>query len=123
MGFLASGNIKRISDFRHAKDLNSSYSVKTRDIINFVNLHFNEKISSGSYDDIRRKDLKLLVLAGIVLQSNPNSATNDSTRGYSLNPFYADLIRKFGAENWHKHVLQQIGNIESLHLKMKRESD
>lgn len=121
MTFLASGDIKKTSDFGHAKDLNGGYSVKTRDIINFVNLHFNEKISSGSYDDIRRKDLKLLVLSGIVLQSNPNSATNDSTRGYSLNPTYADLIRTFGAENWHQHVLQQLGDIELLHSKLKRE--
>lgn len=121
MAFLASGDIKRTSDFKHAKDLNSSYSVKTRDIINFVNLHFNEEISSGSYDDIRRKDLKLLVLAGIVVQSNPNSATNDSTRGYALNPSYAGLIRMFGAENWHEYVLQHLGNIESLHSKLKRE--
>lgn len=121
MAFLASGDIKRAADFGHAKDLNSNYSVKTRDIINFVNLHFNEKISSGSYDDIRRKDLKLLVLAGIVLQSNPNSATNDSTRGYSLNPIYADLVRTFSAENWREQVAQRLGNIELLHSKLKRE--
>lgn len=121
MAFLASGDIKRISDFSHAKDLTSGYSVKTRDIIKFVNLHFNEKISSGSYDDIRRKDLKLLVLAGIVLQSNPNSATNDSTRGYSLNPMYANLIKMFGMENWEEHVSKQLGSIESLHSKLKRE--
>ena len=31
---------------------------------------FQEEISSGSYDDIRRKDLKLLTTANIVLQSN-----------------------------------------------------
>jgi type II restriction enzyme len=121
MAFLATGDIKRISDFAHAKDLNSNYSVKTREIIDFVNLHFNEKISSGSYDDIRRKDLKLLVLAGIVLQSNPNSATNDSTRGYSLNPIYADLIRTFDKENWHEHISQQLENIESLQAKLNRE--
>lgn len=121
MAFLASGDIKNIADFGHAKDLNNGYAVKTRDIINFVNFHFNENISSGSYDDIRRNDLKLLVLAGIVLQSNPNSATNDSTRGYSLNPMYADLLRTFGAENWNERVLHQLGNIESLQLKLKRE--
>jgi hypothetical protein len=121
MAFLACGDIKTISDIKNCKGLNSGYSVKTRDIINFVNLHFNEKISSGSYDDIRRKDLKLPVLAGVVLQSNPNSATNDSTRGYSLNPIYADLLRTFGAENWNEQVSQQLGTIESLHSKLKRE--
>jgi hypothetical protein len=121
MAFLACGDIKTISEIKNGKDLNSGYSVKTRDIINFVNLHFNEKISSGSYDDIRRKDLKLLVLAGIALQSNPNSATNDSTRGYSLNPRYADLLRNFGEEDWKEQVSRQLETLESLHSKLKRE--
>lgn len=99
IAFLSSGDIKKMADFKHAKDLNSGYSLKTRDIINYVNHHFNENISSGSYDDIRRKDLKLLTVAEVVLQSSPNSATNDSTRGYSINPTYAELIRNFGSKD------------------------
>ena len=79
LAFLATGGIKNISDFIDAKDLNSGYSLNTRDIIIYVNDHFGENISSGSYDDIRRKDLKLLTVAEVVLQSSPNSATNDST--------------------------------------------
>ena len=79
VAFLASGDIKKKSDFKKAKDLNSGYGLKTRDIIIYVNNHFGENISSGSYDDIRRKDLKLLTVAEVVLQSSPNSATNDST--------------------------------------------
>ena len=38
--------------FKKAKDLNSGYALKTRDIIIYVNNHFGENISSGSYDDI-----------------------------------------------------------------------
>ena len=91
IAFLASGDIKSLKELPEAKDLNSGFSLKTRDIINYVNEHFKENISSGSYDDIRRKDLKLLTIAEVVLQSNPNSATNDSTRGYSINPTYAEL--------------------------------
>jgi hypothetical protein len=93
IAFLASGNIKSLKDLAKAKDLNSGFALKTRDIINYVNEYFKENISSGSYDDIRRKDLKLLTIAEVVLQSSPNSATNDSTRGYSINPTYAELIR------------------------------
>lgn len=99
IAFLATGDIKKVSDFKKAKDLNSRYALKTRDIIIYLNSHFGEDISSGSYDDIRRKDLKLLTVAEVVLQSSPNSATNDSTRGYSINPTYAELIRSFGSKD------------------------
>ena len=108
IAFLASGDIKKIADFKKAKDLNSGYALKTRDIIIYVNKHFGENISSGSYDDIRRKDLKLLTVAEVVLQSSPNSATNDSTRGYSINPTYAELIRNFGSKDWKKMVSEKI---------------
>lgn len=123
IAFLASGDIKKVPDFKTAKDLNSGYSLKTRDIINFVNKHFNEEISSGSYDDIRRKDLKLLSVAEVVLQSSPNSATNDSTRGYSINPTYAELIRTFGSKDWEKSVADKLKNIEPLSKKLKRERE
>lgn len=121
IAFLASGDIKTQKDFTKTKDLNSGYSLKTRDIINYVNKNFNENISSGSYDDIRRKDLKMLTISEIVLQSNPNSATNDSTRGYSLNPIYAELIRSFGKKNWEKSVVEKLKSIEPLSQKLKRE--
>lgn len=121
IAFLANGDIKNLKDLVSAKDLNSGYALKTRDIINYVNKHFNENISSGSYDDIRRKDLKLLTIAEVVLQSSPNSATNDSTRGYSINPTYAELIREFGKKNWEKTVADKLKNIEPLSVKLKRE--
>lgn len=123
IAFLASGDIKTIADFKKAKDLNSGYALKTRDIISFVNNHFGENISSGSYDDIRRKDLKLLTVAEIVLQSSPNSATNDSTRGYSINPTYAELVRSFGSKDWEKMVTEKLKNIEPLSKKLKRERE
>ena len=76
--------------------------LKTRDIINIININFEENISSGSYDDIRRKDLKLLVLADLVINSgvNKGAATNDPTRGYSLHPDFADLIIKYKTSDW-----------------------
>ena len=121
IAFLASGDIKSLKELPKAKDLNSGFALKTRDIINYVNEHFKENISSGSYDDIRRKDLKLLTIAEVVLQSNPNSATNDSTRGYSINPTYSELIRSFGNKNWEKSVKDILKNIEPLSQKLKRE--
>lgn len=123
IAFLACGDIKKITDFKKARDLNSGHALKTRDIIIYVNKNFSEKISSGSYDDIRRKDLKLLTVSEIVLQSSPNSATNDSTRGYSINPTYAELIRNFGAKNWEKMVSDLLKDIEPLNKKLKRERE
>jgi len=123
LAFLATGNIKKVSDFKNAKDLNSGYSLKTREIIEYVNKYFNENISSGSYDDIRRKDLKLLTVAEVVLRSSPNSATNDSTRGYSINPTYAELLRNFGAKDWEKLVSERLRNIEPLSKKLKRQRE
>lgn len=123
LAFLASGDIKKISDFKMIKDLNSGYSLKTRDVIIYVNQHFEENISSGSYDDIRRKDLKLLTIAEVVLRSSPNSATNDSTRGYSVNPLYAELIKGYGTKDWEKSVLDKLKGIDPLNQKLKRQRE
>ncbi|MHA1575643.1 MAG: BsuBI/PstI family type II restriction endonuclease [Alphaproteobacteria bacterium] len=123
ISFLACGDIKSIKDFKNIKDLNNKYSLKTRDVINYVNKHFSEKISSGSYDDIRRKDLKLLTVAEIVLQSSPNSATNDSTRGYSINPIYSELIKDFGSKNWNEIVRNKLKTVKPLSQKLKRQRE
>lgn len=79
-----------------------SSNLKSRDIIHFVNQNFEEKISLGSYDDIRRKDLKLLVLAELVVNSgvSKGSATNDPTRGYSLDPDFKSLIVNYRTKDW-----------------------
>lgn len=123
IAFLATADIKSLNDFKSIKDFNSGYSLKTRDIINYVNLNFGENISSGSYDDIRRKDLKLLTVAEVVLRSSPNSATNDSTRGYCVNPLYAELIRNYGTNNWNKLVAKKLKGIEPLNQKLKRQRE
>lgn len=74
----------------------------TRQIIDFINKHFEESISRGSYDDIRRKHLRSSVQTGIVIQSasNPNAAANDPRRGYGINADYAAVIRSFGHVGW-----------------------
>jgi type II restriction enzyme len=123
IAFLACGDIKEIEDLKTINDSNTDYSLKTREIIGFVNKHFKEKISSGSYDDIRRKDLKLLTVAEIVLQSRPNSATNDSTRGYCISPIYAKLIRRYGTTDWEANVKTKLEGVEPLNERLKRKRD
>jgi len=120
IAFLAVADVKAITSIKSAKDLNNGYALKTRAIIEYVNEYFDENISSGSYDDIRRKDLKLLVIGGIVLQSNPNSATNDSTRGYGVNPLYANLLRQYPNKNWAHIVKNTLKDIEPIAEKLKR---
>lgn len=102
--FLAVAGV--INNWKEAKSSTDNRHLKTRDIINFVNEHFEEKISSGSYDDIRRKDLKLLVLADLVINSgdNPNAATNDPTRGYALQPDFKNVIVNFGTATFKKNL-------------------
>jgi hypothetical protein len=120
VSFLACCDVKRSVDFAKAKDANDKHSCKTREIIEYVNLYFDENISSGSYDDIRRKDLKLLVLAEIIVQSNPNAATNDSTRGYALNPMYAKLVRQYGAKDWQQQVAKALKGVEPIKDRLQR---
>ncbi len=56
ISFLAVMDVKELADFKKSKDLqNNNYSLKTREVIEYVNQHFAENISSGSYDDIEER--------------------------------------------------------------------
>jgi type II restriction enzyme len=106
--FLAVAGMKPGDLWSTAKDStsNGGFNLQTRQIISFINLHLDEKISLGSYDDIRRKDLVLPVEAMLILASakNPNANTNDGTRGFALNPDAASVIRTFGTDLWQNRV-------------------
>ena len=118
--FLAVADITK--DWSKAKE---NTNLKSRDIINFVNKHFEEKISSGSYDDIRRKDLKLLVLADIIVNSgvNKGSATNDPTRGYALHPDFKKLIVTYKTSSWDKSLKTFNSNRPALSEILSRKRD
>jgi type II restriction enzyme len=108
-------------------------NLKSRDIIKFINKNFEENISSGSYDDIRRKDLKLLVLANLITNSgvSKGAATNDPTRGYALRKDFKNLISTYKTKNWIKaleifnknkpklsEILARKRNIKKIPLKL-----
>jgi len=101
MCFLAVANVT--TDWKQAK---CDTNLRTRDVIPFINEHFGEDISSGSYDDIRRKDLKLPVLAEIIVNTGTGkgSATNDPTRGYALHPDFHKLILTYGTKQWKERL-------------------
>jgi type II restriction enzyme len=100
MSFLAVADVT--DDWKKAKRSDDHIHLKTRDIIQIINQKFEETISPGSYDDIRRKDLKLLVLANLVVNSgvNKGASTNDPTRGYGLHPDFANLVATYKTKKW-----------------------
>jgi hypothetical protein len=117
MAFLAVAGVTN----RWAEAVDNRF-LKTRDIITFNNTHFEENISSGSYDDIRRKDLKLLVLAGLILNSSdkPNAATNDPTRGYNLESNFMQLVKTYGTDEWNENLHQYLEGKTALKDQLAR---
>jgi hypothetical protein len=83
MAFIAVAGVRSNAGWPSALDFNQGRSMTTRDVIDYRNQHLGETGSSGSYDDIRREDLKLLIPAGIVVRSLPGSSQNTPTRGYA----------------------------------------
>jgi len=118
--FLAVASVT--DDWSKASD---SERLKTRDIIEIVNRDFEEHISSGSYDDIRRKDLKLPVLAGLIVNSGDNagSATNDPTRGYSLHPDFQKLVVHYGKSGWEENLAAFMKGRQNLADLLERKRD
>ncbi|MBZ8180465.1 DNA (cytosine-5-)-methyltransferase [Oscillatoria salina] len=116
LALLAVANIKPNTNWDDAAYWEGvgSWALTSREIINFWNTYYLEALgkplSSGSYDDVRRKDLALLVPSGLVLRSvaNPNAATNDPTRRYAIAADAKNVVRQFGTFEWEETV-NQIG--------------
>ena len=123
MAFLAVADVKRSADWPNARMRTGKDTLKSRDIIDYVNKHFEEQISKGSYDDIRRKDLKMLVVAGIVIASanKPAAARNDPTRGYSLSPEFIEIIKFFGQDGWLEEIEEFMDGRPTLAERLKAE--
>lgn len=79
-----------------------NFSIRSREIISFINENYNEKIADGSYDDIRRKNLKYLEEAKIVSNSAniKNAATNNPMRGYSVTDEIIDIVKLYPSKKW-----------------------
>lgn len=111
---LAVGKIKK--SFAEALSEENDGFVRTRDIISFENENYGEHISPGSYDNIRRKDLKLLIEAGIVINSSSkeNQATNNPSRGYALSKSFVELLYSYGSEEWNMRLSEYLKEAKSL---------
>jgi type II restriction enzyme len=80
----------------------------TRQIIKFWNEHCGQAVSDSSYDDVRRKDLILLVEGNLVSRSaaDPTADVNDGTRGYSIHEAAAPLLRSYGTKDWESELIK-----------------
>lgn len=123
MAFLAVAGVS--DNFAMAKPAKAPGFLKTREIINYINNHFEEKISSGSYDVIRRQDLLLPVAAMLIVNSatETGAATNDPTRGYALHPSFAALIKSYGTSEWDDNVKVFNRKFSQLKEELKRKRD
>lgn len=72
------------------------WMLTTREIINYCNEHFQEQVSSGSYDDVRREHLIRPAAAGVVAPSDPDSARNSPKRRWVLSEEFAPAVRAYG---------------------------
>ena len=102
---MAIGNIT--NDISKVKSVKDETFLRTRDILTFENENFGENRSSGSYDDVRRKELVLLVESGIAINSSSidSKATNDSTRGYCLSDEFAELLKYYDTPQWEQSLI------------------
>lgn len=103
ISFLTLAGMRPGASWREAASVESS-ALRTRDMIQYMNSHLGEARSAGSYDDVRRIDLKPLVLAGIVARSKPRAAQNNPARGYGISVDYCSVARSYGTRSWKARV-------------------
>jgi len=121
--FISVAQVSKSQGWEKAKDRNHGVSLKSRDIIVYMNKYLEENISSGSYDDIRRKDLKMMVIDGLISNTNPNAARNDPTRGYCLSPEHGRTIRSYGSDKWLVNVEKLLAGKKTLNEVLSQKRD
>jgi type II restriction enzyme len=119
--FLAVGAMKPGNPWSTVRCNEDGHRLRSREILKWWNDYLGEALADSSYDDIR-DDLEMIVLAGIVLNAanRPNAKTNDGTRAYALNPWFATAIRVYGTDAWERHVIQAMADREMLSAKLDR---
>lgn len=119
MAFLAAADLRPGVAWSEARSVADGRAISTREIIEYWNAHFEERVSPGGYDDVRRKDLLYLVEAGVVVPSQPDAARNDPSRGYALEPEYIHAVRAFGTDAFDAEVERALSGQTTLAEKHK----
>lgn len=120
---LALLDIKVNKSWNESKSLKNGHAYRSREIIKYINKNLGEKISEGSYDDIRRKHLSLPVEAGIVLKAalNKNASTNDGTRKFAINDQVIEVFKSYKTKDYNKILNKYLLNNQSLKDRLNRE--
>lgn len=73
-----------------------------REILSFWNTHYGTSYADSSYDDVKRRNLIHLEVAGLVQAGakDPNAPINDPTRGHALTLEGLALVRAYGTPEW-----------------------
>ena len=114
MTFIAVAGVSK--NWKEAKGQNENRHLTSKEIVHYINEHYEEHRSPGSYDDIKRNDLKLLHLADLILNSadNPSAAKNDPTRGNTLSSDFKELIVFYNTTQWQIKLKLFVKNRPSL---------
>lgn len=120
--FLALGAISPKSTWKEFND-SENHHLTTKQILAFGRTNWGELRSDGSYDDVRRQDLKWLVLSNIVISAanKPAATTNDGTRGFGIHPQVAKVVRTFDSDNWDAEINKFLKAWPLLSKKLSRE--
>jgi hypothetical protein len=123
MVFLSLADVRSSASWKDAKGHDANRLLRSRDIIDYLNTHFEEQISKGSYDDIRRQELKLLTLGSLVDTSagNPNSSRNDPRRSYAITAQLVPVLRMVGTSKWKSSLAKFLTGIETLKQAISEE--
>jgi type II restriction enzyme len=125
LALLALANMRPDTPWKEASVFEgpASWKLTTRETVDYWNKHWGEKVSSGSYDDVRRKDFIYLTTAGLAFAraGNPNASTNNPTRRYGINPDAAMLLRAFGTESGDEAAAEFVRTYGALKEHLERE--
>jgi hypothetical protein len=117
---LSLGDIQPDKPWSLVQSKDDQISMKTRDIIAFINKHYSESIKESSYDDFKRKEIDLLLADSIVVNGFvERSAVNDSRSGYAICPTHVETIRKFGTSEWDGYVERLLAGKTSLQQQIE----
>jgi hypothetical protein len=121
---LSLGDVRPDTPWSSVKSRDDGVSMTTRSIIDFINEHYSESISKGSYDDFKRKEIDLLLPDSIVVPGFiERSAVNDSRSGYAICPTHVEAVRKFATPDWDAAVESLLSEKLSLRQRLDTRRD
>jgi type II restriction enzyme len=121
MSFLALLDVKE--DWKEAKCVTDNYGLSSKEIIKYFNENFEDKMSVGSYDDVPRDYIKLLLVSDFVIRSgmNPTANYNSPTRKYVVPEFVRNLVVCYNTDKWDNKLREFNSNKILLRDEIKRQ--